>query len=136
MARKKDTHQTDVVIYADDPLVGTLNEQFRGLHFFHGEDDAVFASETDGYAVQSSSEVGIRSAGVPSSKLSFKVWMSRGAVDQGGHGSGGKGIGLECPAYPEASAALEAYSTYYQAVGHIDISYCVYVRLLTDSGRD
>ena len=60
MARKQYTHQTDVVIYADDALVGTLDEQFRGLHFFHGEDDAVFASETDGYATQSSSEVGTR----------------------------------------------------------------------------
>lgn len=42
-----------MVVHADDPLVGPLDEQFRGLHLFYGEDDAVLAPETDGHAVDS-----------------------------------------------------------------------------------
>lgn len=42
-----------MVIHADDPLVGPLDEQFRCLHLFYGEDDAVFAPETDGHTIKS-----------------------------------------------------------------------------------
>lgn len=48
-----DTHQTDMVVHADDPLVSPLDEQFRGLYLFYGENDAVLAPETDGHAVDS-----------------------------------------------------------------------------------
>lgn len=45
-----------MVVHADDPLVGSLDEQFRGLHLFYGEDNTVLAPETDGHAVDSWNE--------------------------------------------------------------------------------
>lgn len=83
------THQSNMIIHTDDPLVRSLDQQLGRLDFFYCEDYTILASHSDGNPIEKRVCACVN------------ILLFRSTTNQ---------------SHPEASAAFEAYSTWIECI--------------------